>query len=53
MYLGLPQRHNTLAISNYRPKTSKNPDQYYYKFNNFNKQTLLDDYFLIIKNGEK
>jgi hypothetical protein len=36
IYLGLPQKHETFGISEFRPAKSKE-DRYYYKINKFNK----------------
>jgi hypothetical protein len=34
IYMGKPQKHNTLGISEYKPSVSKDPNQTYFKLNN-------------------
>lgn len=38
LYLGIPQEHHTFGISNFRPEHSSQ-DQYYYRINNFLRDT--------------
>ncbi|MBI3421196.1 MAG: hypothetical protein HY006_03970 [Candidatus Sungbacteria bacterium] len=51
MYLGMPQKHNTFGISEYRPTRSKD-DVYYYRINGFLEKKFGESSNVISAAGE-